>query len=268
MRLIWPALLVLAASCGVADDGAMPVVTGAFGSKPVVSIPKAAPARVPRVTVLSEGAGRRTAPGDVVLADVDIRRWSDGRPYLSTYDAHQPATVVFDGRLVAETWRDSLIGRPAGSRVMLVGPAAKALGPEPRPDGVSPSDTLVVVFDVLGGYPPDARLVGRTLPAPPADLAPADPPRVLIDGSGPPVAAGSKVVVQYAATSWPDRRALDSSYRRGGPAAYTLRPGAVPDAWLDALVGQHVGARVAVPDRTRPAVYVIDVLDALAQEQT
>ncbi|GAA3696960.1 hypothetical protein GCM10022224_073510 [Nonomuraea antimicrobica] len=268
MRLFWPALLMLAASCGLAEEGTTrPVVTGRFGSKPIVSIPKGQPGRTPQITVLSVGHGRRTVPGDVVLADVDIRRWSGNRPYMSTHDGHQPTTVVFDGRQVSETWRQSLIGRPAGSRVMLVGQAAEALGPNALPAGVSPADTMVVVFDILGGYPPDARLVGRTLPAIPADLAPATPPRTLIDGSGPVVVAGSKVVIQYVAASWPSRTVVDSSYRRGGPSAFTLEEGAVPAAWLAALTGRRVGSRVAVPSSPgeRPMLYLIDILDTITR---
>jgi peptidylprolyl isomerase len=266
VRLFWPAILMVATSCGLAEEGTQPVVTGAVGSKPIVAIPKGDPARTSRITVLSEGSGRRTLPGDVVLADVDIRRWSGNQPYLSTYDANQPTTVVFDGRQVAETWRRSLIGHPAGSRVMLVGPAAEALGPDVPVTGVAPADTLVVVFDILGGYPPDARLIGRALPVVPADLTPAAPSRTLIDGSGREIVAGSKVVVQYVAAAWPSRVVVDSSYRRGGPAAYPLKPGAVPPAWLSALVGQRVGCRMAVPSPgEEPRLYVIDVLDTITQ---
>lgn len=262
MRLFWPFMLVLATSCGVAEDGTQPVVTGAFGTKPVVAIPKGKPGRTPRITVLSMGSGRRTLPGDVVLADVDIRRWSGNRPYMSTYDGNQPTSVVFDGRQVSDTWRRSLIGRPAGSRVMLVSPAAEALGPNVPMTGLAPGDTLVLVFDILGGYPPDARLVGRTLPVIPADFVPGSPPRTLIDGSGEEIAAGAKVVIQYVEAAWPSRAVVDSSYRRGGPSAFTLAKGVVPDGWLGALVGRRVGSRVAVSCLgDRQSLYVIDVLD-------
>ncbi|MEV6032636.1 FKBP-type peptidyl-prolyl cis-trans isomerase [Nonomuraea sp. NPDC052116] len=263
MRLFLPAVLMLATSCGLAEEGTQPIVTGAFGTKPVVAIPKGSPGRTPRITVLSTGSGRRTLPGDVVLADVDIRRWSGNQPYLSTYDGHQPTSVVFDGRRVTETWRQALIGRSAGSRIMLVSQAGEALGPDAplTLTDLAPADTLVLIFDVLGGYPPDARLVGRALPVVPADLVPGSPPRTLIAGSGEEVMAGSKVVVQYVAASWPERTVVDSSYRKGGPSAYTLKEGDVPDGWLGALVGRQVGSRVAVSGLgDRPSLYVIDVL--------
>ncbi|MGN9787431.1 FKBP-type peptidyl-prolyl cis-trans isomerase [Nonomuraea sp. ZG12] len=271
MRLLWPAVLVLVTSCGATEGGTLPVVTGTFGTRPVVSIPRGKPGRLPRMAVLSTGSGRRTMPGDVVLADVEIRRWTDNTPHLNTYDANQPATVVFDGRRVPDTWSQVLIGQPAGSRVLLVGPAAQVLGPDMDPGGMGAAETLVAVFDVLGGYPPDARLVGRPLPAVPADLTPMTPPRTLIGGSGAEVRDGAKVIVQYVAAAWPSRAAVDSSYRRGGPSAFTLVPGAVPPGWLTGLGGQRVGARVTFgspmsgyPEGTGgPRLYVIDILDAI-----
>ncbi|MER6944347.1 FKBP-type peptidyl-prolyl cis-trans isomerase [Nonomuraea sp. NPDC000554] len=265
MRLFWPALLMMATSCGLADDGTMPVVSGTFGSKPVIAIPSGRPGRTPSVTVLSVGAGRRTVPGDVVLADVEIRQWTGNKPYLTTYDAHQPTTVVFDGRHVSATWREALIGRAAGSRVMLVSPAGEAQGPNIPLTGIRPADTLVLVFDILGGYPADARLFGRTLPSIPGDLDLTSEPRTVIDGSGPPVKAGGKVVVQYVAAEWPSRRVVDSSYRRGGPSAFTLERGAVPSGWVEGLTGRRVGCRVALPspDERKPMLYVVDVIDSI-----
>ena len=287
MRLLWLAVLGLLTACDLTGQDRLPVVTGAFGDRPVITIPSGEPDRAPRVTVLSTGSGRRTMPGDVVLADVEVRRWSGNRPYASTYDTQRPAKVVFDGRHAPDSWRAALIGRTAGSRIMLVAPAAQAYGPGlrlgevrpassgpplggARPDqaygqgpplgGARPAETLVVVFDVLGGYPPDARIVGRPLPDVPADRS----PRVLIGGSGPPVRAGSKVIVQYVTAEWPDRRVVDSSYRRGGPSAFTLGPRAAPPGWVAGLAGQRVGARVAFPaEAGRSLLYVVDIVDVL-----
>ena len=209
-------------------------------------------------------------PGDVVLADVEIRTWADNSPQLSTYDANQPVTVVFDGRHVQETWRQALIGQPAGSRVLLVGPAAQVLGP-----GMELGE---VGGGAAGGRPRHPRRLpagcppGRPAAAClPADLTPMSPPRTLIDGSGAEVRAGAKVIVQYVAAAWPSRAAVDSSYRRGGPSAFRLVPGAVPPGWVTGLQGRRVGARVTVgsptsgyPDAVgEPRLYVIDILDAI-----
>ncbi|MEV0590172.1 FKBP-type peptidyl-prolyl cis-trans isomerase [Nonomuraea cavernae] len=263
MCLFWPAVLMLATSCGTPEAGDVPIVTGGFGGKPIIAVPDAKPGHTPRVMVLSAGDGRRTIPGDVVLTDVSVHLWPGDRPYLSTYDGLQPIAVAFDGRDLPGTWHEALIGHPAGSRVMLISPADHAAGPGVPLTGIAPRDVVVLVFDIIGGYPPDARLVGRPLPAVPADLTPTAAVRVLIDGSGAEVGPGSKVVVQYVAAEWPSRRVVDSSYRRGGPAAFGLAPGTAPAGWPDALPGRRVGARLAfgVPEEAR--MYVVDVLDAL-----
>ena len=265
MRLIWPAVLLLATSCGLAEDDTLPMVSGTFGVRPTVAVPSGKPGRLPRVSVISTGGGRCTVPGDVVLADLEIRRWAGNRPHLNTYDTHRPATVVFDGRGVPDTWRQALIGRPAGSRVVLVGPAAHTLGPDMEFGDLGAAETLVVVFDILGGYPPDARLVGRPLPVVPAGLTPEAPARTLIGGSGERVRAGVKIVVQYVAAAWPSLAVVDSTYRRGGPSAYTLEPGTVPPGWPQGLPGARVGGRVALgsPAKGEPRLYVIDILDVI-----
>ncbi|GGO61459.1 FKBP-type peptidyl-prolyl cis-trans isomerase [Nonomuraea cavernae] len=254
MRLFWPAVLA---------TSDVPTVTGGFGGRPVIAVPDAKPGHTPRVMVLSAGDGRRTVPGDVVLTDVSVHEWSGDRPYISTYDCHRPVAVAFDGRDLPGTWHEALIDRPAGSRVMLISPAAHAAGPGVPLTGIAPQDAVVLVFDIIGGYPPDARLVGRPLPAVPADLTPTAAPRVLIDGSGAEVRPGSKVVAQYVTAEWPSRRVVDSSYRRGGPAAFDLAAGTAPAGWPDALQGRRIGARLAFGAPEEARMYVVDVLDAL-----
>lgn len=256
MRLVGLAVLMMTASCALTPADAMPVVTGAFGSKPVIELPVGRPAATPRLEILTMGMGPRTRPGDVVLADVEIRTWAGNRAYSSTYDVDRPVTVVFD-RHVAGTWRRALVGRRAGSRVMLVGPAAKVAGPG-VPAGIPAADTLVLVFDVLGGYPPDARRLGGTLPDLPSPLR--RPAHVLIGGSGAQVRPGARVVAQYVHARGRGGPVVDSSAARGGPGAFVLKPGAVPAGWVEGLTGQRVGSRVAV---TAPggSIYVIDIID-------
>ncbi|MEU7897206.1 FKBP-type peptidyl-prolyl cis-trans isomerase [Nonomuraea sp. NPDC049152] len=244
MRAIVLLCLVFAVSCA---PPATPTVTGAFGERPVIEVPLRRPEPTPTVSVLSEGSGPRTRRGDVVLAEVEIRRWDGAKPYVTTYDTNQPTAVVLDGRHVSQAWERALVDRPVGSRVMLVSPAHLAYGPRGTPGRADSGQTLVLVFDILAGYPPDARLVGRRLPDLPDTLRPG----VLIDGSGPPVTRGARVVVQYVGARWPSRKVFDSSSARGGPNVVVLKEGAVPPGWVEGLTGRRVGSRVAI---TAPAV--------------
>ncbi|GAA4049896.1 hypothetical protein GCM10022248_16280 [Nonomuraea soli] len=278
MRATCLALLLATASCGLGANQAMPIVTGRVGAKPVIHLPSARPeGRTHTISVLEEGSGRPSRRGDVVLTDVEVRQWTGNEPYLNTYDTHQPTTVVFDGEHVSKTWEEALIGRRPGSRVLLVSPAVTGFGPDGPPANVDPGDTLVLLFDVLGGYAPDARLEGRSLPAVPDDPRPGVP----VEGRGEVVRPGARLVVQYVGADLASRQVYDSSYRRGGPNAVTLLPGAVPPGWLEALVGERVGSRVVltvpaartrgfgmttggmgVPEG-RDLIYVVDVLDQL-----
>ncbi|MBE1564090.1 FKBP-type peptidyl-prolyl cis-trans isomerase [Nonomuraea africana] len=240
--------LMLVTSCAAASA---PVVSGAFGSRPVIELPSRRPGNTPEISVLAKGTGPRTRQGDVVVAEVVIRGWNGGRTLLNTYDAGRPVTVVFGRDRVPETWERALIGRRIGSRVMLIGPDRLTYGRA----GADPDDPLVLVFDILGGYPPDARLVGeksRALPARPRS-------GTLIDGSGYQIRPGSRVVVQYVTARWPGREIVESSHARGGPRAFVLKEGAVPSGWVEGLVGKRVGSRVAIAGGS--TVTVIDIID-------
>lgn len=262
MRQLWPALLMLATSCGTTAAAPLPEVKGPFGVRPEVTIPGGKPGHTARVAVLEPGGGRATAAGDVVLADVEIRRWRDNSTQLSTYGTHRPVAVVLDGRPLSHAWRRAVVGRAAGSRVLLVGPAGQVLGPDLGAGALPPGEPLVAVVDILGGYPRDARLVGRPLPAPPAGLTPEAPARTLIGGSGAELRAGAKVVVQYVAVDWPSGALADSSFRTGGPAAFTLTPEGAPPGWVEGLRGQRVGGRVAF-GAPSGVVYVVDIVDCV-----
>ena len=294
----------LISACGqmesAAGMAAMPEVMGEPGAKPRVKAPAGAPGAGPRVRVIDRGSGAPTRPGQVVVANVDMRIWQGDKPYLSTWDTRQPTTVVLDGQHVGRTWERSLLGRRPGARVMLVSPAAQAFGPLGQaPSRVSPSDSLIEVFDVIGGYAPDAQVngvpaasVGGGLPevsvprgkepriAVPSGHAPtALTTRTLVAGSGPAVRPGSTVVTNFVAATWDKARVYDSSYRRGGPNGFVMAEGAVPPGWLKGLTGVRAGSRVlmVVPERDgrgftmtpggvgsppgHSIVYVFDILD-------
>ncbi|MFI6324027.1 FKBP-type peptidyl-prolyl cis-trans isomerase [Nonomuraea sp. NPDC050556] len=295
MRALLLLPLLAAAACGA--PYAMPSVTGALGSKPLVTVPTAAPDPEPHVEVLHEGDGPVVEPGQVVVTHVESRLWKSGKPWLNTWDIHHPTTAILGGKQLAKTWDDALVGKHAGSRVMLVAPAAKAFSPSGlAPVGAEPSDTMVLVFDIIGGYDPKAMVKvapGTTAgPGMPklngvASLLsdfPAKPPssltvRVLRRGTGPVVRPGSTIVTQYVTSQWGVVRPFDASYMRGGPTGFIMRKDSALPGWLEGLNGIPAGSRVllVVPPayakgfkgtsgglfapRTGTAAHVIDILD-------
>lgn len=78
---------------------------------------------------------------------------------------------------------------------------------------------------------------------------------VLVAGSGPVVAKGQTLVVDYLGQTWKPKAApsgdaagepnvFDNSYDRGAPAGFPIGVGRVIKGWDTALVGQKVGSRV------------------------
>lgn len=298
------ALAALAVGCTSPEPEPenIPKVTGAFGQQPTVTIPSMPPPQQARMTVLKEGDGPRTRKGQVIVTDVDMRLWEKNKPLLDTYRLEQPTTAVLDGEHVARTWDQALLGRKAGSRVLLVTPATHGFGPHGMaPAQVKPSDHMVLVFDVIGGYGPKQQVPeGDAAPAdgkgggPAVRIEPGKDPqflswgpaprraavRTLVAGKGPEVGHGDTVVVQWSGREWGNKKGpFGSTYLRSGPNGFVVRESALPPGWYEALKGARVGSRLllTVPKTHDPAftmtkggvgvpkgkdvAYVIDVLD-------
>jgi peptidylprolyl isomerase len=179
---------------------------------------------------------------------------------------------VGSGQLTMSGLDSALVGVPTGSRVLVVIPPNEGFGEVSSggatlPKGVDKSDTAVLVFDVLGGYPGDAGPNGTTLSSGGGDLPTvsqtdlkskptlsipktAAPTKLsvttLIRGSGPTVAKGQELVVQYVGQIWASGKEFDSSWSRGEPAAFPVGEGQLITAWDTGLIGVPVGSRVMI----------------------
>jgi len=270
--------LPLAAGCsggggggggGTREQAALPTVSGPFGQKPSIVIPAGTPSAQPRVKTVIDGTGPEVEKGQVVVADVGIKVWQGNREYLNSYDTKQPTTIALGGQYVSPTWDAALLGKRAGSRVVLVSPATQGFGPGGMaPANVSPTDTLIVVFDIIGSYDPKAEVRGPSasvtrggdaaLPAVagkagqvPAITVPKGVPapsrlvdETLVRGQGPVVQKGQTVVVQYTSAVWERGSIFDSTLRRRGPNGFVLDSTSTLPGWTQGLVGKRVGSRV------------------------
>ncbi|MDG4861159.1 FKBP-type peptidyl-prolyl cis-trans isomerase, partial [Streptomyces sp. T-3] len=287
-------------SCSGPEPQNIPRVTGDFGSRPDVAMPSYPPPKEARMKVLKEGDGAVTKKGQVVVTDVDMRIWESGKPLMDTYRLEQPTTAVLDGQHVSRTWDQALLDRKAGSRVMLVTPATHGFGPHGMaPAQVTPSDHMVLVFDVIGGYDAKAQVPGGSSApydtVPRVTVKPGEEPvlggewgpapkklgvRTLVEGKGPELKAGQSVVLQYTGVQWGKKSSFNSTYRRSGPNGFIMKDAAMLPGWYPALLGKRVGSRmlITVPadqrpgfthtpgalaaPKDKPVAYVIDVLDS------
>jgi peptidylprolyl isomerase len=263
---------VALAGCGgsSSNSSAAPAVTvsGTFGKAPAVNIPAQKAGSKLTVKTLVHGNGQTLARTDAFLGNYAIYLWSGTSHKLlqSTFKTGGKPTL-FAGTLLPGL-ETALIGQKMGSRVLAVIPPKEGFGTNGDAQaGIKGTDTLVFVVDMIKDFAGNASATGQqvsnggsglpTVTAGAAGSAPAikvpsgNPPanlttKVLIKGTGPAVADGDTVVVQYVGAIWRNGYQFDSSWKRSTPFGFTIgaSPSQVIKGWDQGLAGQTAGSRV------------------------
>jgi peptidylprolyl isomerase len=260
--------LLLLPGCGSDDsDSALPQVSGEFGQKPTVKLPKGEPSKTLEAKILTEGS--EVKKGQLLVAHYLGETWRDGKVFDNSYDKKAAAGFPIGVGKVIPGWDEKLVGVKAGSRVLLSIPPDKGYGAQGQPSaGIKGDDTLVFVVDVLGSYDTTAAASGKvvggggtdgvkvtggpgrkpTLTVDKGEKAPGKLiTRTLIEGSGPAVTKGQTVVQQYVAASWSTGKPLDSTWdRQDGamPVAIPVDSTDLLPGWRTALADAKVGSRI------------------------
>jgi len=308
----------LAAGCSsntssnqASGGGGLPQVSGAVGQKAVITLPSgaAAPTKLETKTLVP-GSGATLASGQLAAVNYTVMNWTGAKELGDTYSTdggktpNQPQVVTLGSSSLLPAWNTALTGARIGSRIEVVAPPADAFGSQGNSQaGVGPTDDLVFVLDVVGGYPATADIPGKqgaqsdaalpkvtgdpgsgnpqvTIPSgakPPASLV-AD---TLIHGSGETVQSGRTLVIQYTGVDWNTGKNFDSSFTRKQAFSTVIGAGKVIKGWDQGLIGKHVGDRVLLvippalgygPSGGQSSagigandtlVFVVDIVDAL-----
>jgi peptidylprolyl isomerase len=240
-------------------------VSGAFGAKPTVTIPKINPPASLRLQQLISGRGTVVAKGDLVVVDLAAYIWNGkATKKVSGLSTGKPQALSVGSTISGLD--KSLEGSRVGSRLLITIPPKQGFGSKGNSQlGVSGKDTLVFVADVLGSFRKTATVhgtpeavnltglptVGASSPgtAPPVRIPQTAPPTTLqslslIQGTGPEVKKGRLLVAQYEGVNWRTGKVFDSSWQRGVPAGFQIGTGQVIKGWDTGLVGKRVGSRV------------------------
>jgi len=245
-------------------------VTGGFGRPPVVTIPPRKAGSTLTVKTVVKGTGPTLEKTDAFVGNYAIYLWSGTSHKLlqSTFPSKNSPErpTLFAGTLLPGL-ETALIGKPMGSRVLAVIPPKDGFGTKGNPQaGIKGTDTLVFVVDMLREFAPNASASGKQVSTgggslPKVTASPGSQPKItvpsakppaslvsktLIQGTGPAVAPGDTVVVQYVGVNWRTRQPFDASWTRGQPFGFTIGafPSQVIPGWNKTLVGQKVGSRV------------------------
>jgi peptidylprolyl isomerase len=134
--------------------GALPTVSGGLTTKPVIAIPKTAAPTALSTTTLIQGSGAVTASGDELVVQYVGQIWASGKEFDSSWSRSLPSGFILGVGELIPGWDKALVGVKVGSRVLLVVPPADGYGSAGQSAaGISGTDTLVFVVDILGAFP-------------------------------------------------------------------------------------------------------------------
>lgn len=274
-------------------------VSGAFGATPTLTVPaKPAPTQLTQ-QVLSSGTGATVAKGDTLVANYVGETWAPkgGKPNVfdSSFARHAPAAFVIGAGQVIPGWDKTLVGKKLGSRLLLTVPPADGYGPSGQSKaGISGTDTLVFVVDLIKTYTPNASAPGTVVHDIPSSglpkitnvpgkkpeitstagvKAPTKPTStLLVRGSGPKIDTAKTLVLQLVQADVATGKHTQTTW---GQAPQTVAAQNVLSV-ADKLTGQNVGSRAvvllpataAVPSSssqaghpaTPPEILIIDVV--------
>lgn len=244
-------------------------MTGGFGVKPTVTIPsKAAPTTLVK-QVLTEGTGATVAKGDTLVANYVGQTWAPkagkANVFDSSFDRGNAAAFVIGVGAVIPGWDKTLVGQKLGTRLVMALPPAEGYGSAGQSTaGISGTDTLVFVVDLLKTYKPNASAPGTAVSGlPTAGLpkitntpgkeptivstagvkAPTKPvSTLLVKGSGDKIDAAKTLVVQVVETDIKTGKQTQTSW---GKAPQTVAAQNVLTV-ASKLTGQNVGSRAVV----------------------
>jgi len=298
-----PSASASSSSSAAANSNANASVTvaGAFGTTPVVKIPKLHAENTLTVKTVIPGTGATVTKSDAMAANFVLYFWDGTTNSLKANTFTANPTVI--GGTMLPGLETALIGQKVGSRVLAVIPPAQGYGTSGNSQlGITGTTTLVFVIDVLKSYSDTAGASGTqvssgggTLPtvtahagsAPTITIPATNPPsglvtKTLIKGSGPALVKGQYVIVQYTGYIWRTKKVFDSSWSSGSPFGFVIgaSPEQVISGWDIGLAGQTVGSRVMliIPPKdgygstgasqagitgTDTLVFVVDIIDVL-----
>ena len=242
-------------------------VTGGFNSKPTVKFPdRLAPSQLVEQTLIT-GHGTKVVAGDTVIVNYVGEIWptkegAAAQVFDSSFSRGQPAGFVLGTGAVIPGFDKTLVGKAMGSRMLLSIPPADGYGSTGNSQaGISGTDTLVFVVDLLTDYKPNATAPGVTaapLPAtgwPKITNIPAQEPKItsvagvkaptspasklLVTGNGAKIDTSKQLVLQIVETDIATGKQTHSTW---GQAPQLANAQNVLQL-VTALSGQSIGAR-------------------------
>lgn len=251
-------------------------VTGTFGQTPTLTIPSTpAPSELTQ-RILTQGSGATVAKGDTVVANYVGETWAPKNGKANAFDSSfsrgAPSSFVIGRGQVIPGWDKTIVGKKLGTRLLMTLPPADGYGASGQSNaGISGTDTLVFVVDLIADYKPDASAPGTVVAGiptsglPKIDNVPGKKPAVvstagvkapskprstlLVKGSGTKIDPSKTLVLQLVQTDIATGKKTQATW---GVAPQTVAAQSVLNL-VDKLKDQNVGSRAIVLIPATPA---------------
>lgn len=218
------------------------------------------------VTTVVKGDGEAIADGDTVSTYLWAANGTTKEQVFSDYDNGAPESIPNDPEQLDPVFLALLEGQTYGSRVVAVASAREVFGEEENSLGVDPSDSLVIVADLVekeavSPTPTDDQAHDAEPDTQPSvvekdgkptglDFSGIDEPEldtpvqrvILEEGTGAEVTASDTVTVNYLGSTYDADAPFDESYSGGQPMKSALTD--LIQGWSIGLTGVKVGSRV------------------------
>lgn len=270
--LLSAAATLLLAGCGGSDgdsssksSGDLDSIKVTDGAKPTVSVDKGFSVTTTARKVVKDGAGETVDKGDTVKIAYVAVNGRTGKQFDSSFTTGTPISVSLDETKVLPGFVKGLQGEKVGSRVLVAMSPKDGFGQAQKSMDIRKNDTMVFLFDIVSEVPTkvtgEARATPKTYPKlevdkdniPTAFVKKSTTNKkkdakessfTVIQGTGPAVAEGQTISVQYFGQIYPGGTTFDESYSKGG--VYTQPLANLYKCWGDELVGKKVGSRVII----------------------
>jgi len=133
------------------SDSRLPAVTS--GAVPTMKIPHVRPPARLQVRTIVQGTGKPVEARQLVVYHDLGEIWRNGKKFESSRDRGHPDSVIVGARQMLAGWDRAVVGKPVGSRVLVVVPPSLGYGAKGHAaSGITRSDTLAFVIDIIAAY--------------------------------------------------------------------------------------------------------------------
>lgn len=251
-------------------------VSATFGQSPTLTIPSTPAPSALTQQILTQGGGATVATGDTVVANYLGQTWAAkngaAKAFDSSFSRGAPSAFVIGRGQVIPGWDKVIVGKKLGTRLIMTLPPADGYGTSGQSSaGISGTDTLVFVVDLIAAYKPDASAPGTVAAGIPATgfpkitnvpgkkpvvlstagvKAPSKPEStLLVTGSGAKIDTAKTLVLQLVQTDVATGKKTQATW---GTAPQTVAAQNVLNL-ADKLKDQNIGSRALVLIPATPA---------------